>query len=221
MTQRSQAEAFILEYVDKVFQGGANREFYENLFKDMSDSEFDLFMKRLERKEIFLVAYVPNLGSTKVTLDNNLKVAQELGHDFFQKLWIGPKNDEPAYLTPIPYLVINLPLRRQSQHLIKKRSIPDNDQTVDQLTGQPTGPSKGAKISYPELQVLAGMNMDNSITELIKYRGGDKGGYHALNALMSRYGVASLGQLKNYATGVESTKTFRVFLTSMHLKSTL
>jgi hypothetical protein len=118
-------------------------------------------------------------------------------------------------------MVIDLPIRRQSQHLQKKRSIPENNRVIDQLSGQPTGPSKGAKISYPELQVLAGMNMDSSLVELIKYRGGDKGGYNALNAMVGRYGAANLKTLSNYATGVQSTQTLKIFLTASHLKSTL
>lgn len=221
MPNRKKAQDFILTYIDKILPGGLNRQQYEALFKEMSDQEFDVFMKQLESGERFLVGIVPNNGPTKVTVENNLAVAKELGHQFFQKLWIGPKKGIPAYLTPIPYLVMNTVVRRQSQHMRKKQSIPQNDKSIDQLTGQPTGASKGAQVSYPELQVLLGMDLDNTTVELIKYRGGDKGGYNALNAMISRYGSANIKTLQNYATGVQSTKMLKTFLTAAHLKNTL
>lgn len=221
MSNRKAAQEFILKYIDKIFPGGDNKQQYEKLFASMSDVEFGKFINDLESGKRFLVATVPNTPNTKVTMDNNMKVAKELGYDFFHKLWIGAKANEPAYLTPVEYLVMDLPIRRQSQHLQKKRSVPEHTKTIDQLTGQPTGPSKGAKISYPELQVLAGMNMDESLIELIKFRGGDSGGYNAMNAMVLRYGNANLKTLAAYGTGVRSTTTLKIFLRSMHLNENL
>jgi hypothetical protein len=218
---RKQAQAYILKYIDRLAPGGHNLKLYQDLFAAMNDAEFDRYMQDLKSGRKFLSIVAPNFGTTKISVQNNLAIADEIGHDFFQRLWIGPTDKQPAYLTPVKYLVIDLPLRRQSQHLIKKRSIPDNNRVVDQLTAQPTGPSKGAKISYPELQILAAMNMDESLTEMIKFRGGDKGGYNAMNAMMLRYGTASLKTLNQYATGVESTKTLKVFLTAAHLQNNL
>jgi hypothetical protein len=116
---------------------------------------------------------------------------------------------------------MDLPVRRASQLLIKKISVPDDSRTVDALTGQPTGESKGAKLSYPELQVCAAMGLDNSMVELMKYRGGDNKGLIAFNAMLSRYGRVNLKSVEPYASGVESTKTLKTFLTSMMLRSTL
>jgi hypothetical protein len=105
--------------------------------------------------------------------------------------------------------------------LEKKISIPAHNNTVDDLTGQPTGPSKGAKISYPETQVFASMGLYNTLSELMKFRGGDLAGFDAMNKSISQTGSVSLKAIEPYASGVESTKTLKVFLTGMHLKSTL
>ena len=131
------------------------------------------------------------------------------------------KGDVPTHLTPIEYLVVDLPLRRASQLLIKKIKVPDHSNVIDALTGQPTGESKGATLSHPELQVCAAMGLEDSMVELMKYRGGDNKGIVALNGMLSKYGTANLKTLSNYASGVESTKTLKTFLTCMHLKSTL
>lgn len=217
---RKAAEAIILKYVEKIAPNSANRKIYQELFESMTDAAFDEFMTDLESGKRFISIAAPH-NYKGITIENNLSIASELGHDFFQKLWIGPKDDKPAYLTPVKYMLVDLPIRRQSQHLLKKRSIPEHNRTIDQLTGQPTNISKGAKVSYPELQVLAAMNMDNSLVELIKHRGGDKGGYNAMNAMVLRYGSANLKTLEQFSTGVQSTKALKTFLTAMHLRSVL
>jgi hypothetical protein len=127
----------------------------------------------------------------------------------------------PDYLTPIKYFIVDLPIRRASQVLKKKISIPEHSKTVDKLTGQPTGDSKGAKISYPEVQVLMAMGMEQSSTELLKYRGGDLGGYRAMRTMLTKYGMSKQEALSPYATGPESTKTFKAILTAAHLSSNL
>ena len=187
----------------------------------MTDEDFDQFMKDLKTEKKFLVVYAPNLKQRDISVENNLEVAKELGYNFFQKLWISSNDDVPTYLTPIPYMIIDLPIRRTSQLLIKGISVPDHTKVVDNLTGQPTGESKGAKISYPEVQLMVAMGMEKSALELMKYRGGDKGGLTALNNMVSKLGSANLDTLSAYATGVESTKTLKTFLTGMMLKTTL
>jgi hypothetical protein len=153
-------------------------------------------------------------------VERNLKVAKQWGHEFFEKIWL-PGPDGQMYLSPIPYLVIELPLRRQAQHLIKKISIPEDNRSVDNLTGQPTGRSKGSKLSYPEFQVLAALNLDANITEMAKYRGGDTGGFNAMNKQIANTGTVSQESIEHLSTGVESTKTLHTLLVAMHLSNTL
>ncbi len=219
--QRQATETFILKHLKEIAPGSQTADFYKARFEKMSDQEFDAFMKRLESGEEFLVLHAPNFAKSGITVENNIRVGRKLGHEFFKRIWIGPKQNEPAYLTPVKYIVVDLPVRRASQLLIKKIRIPQHNKTIDTLSGQPTGDSKGAKISYPELQFLASMGLDSSITELIKYRGGDLKGHSAMSAMMNRYGEANLKTLSNYSSGVESTKTLKTFLTGMHLKSNL
>lgn len=220
-SNRSKTEAFILKYIDKLAPGSANKAMYVDMFANMTDKLFDEFMSDIETGKKFLILIIPNFSKNDISVERNFNIADELKHDFFQKLWIEGDDDTPTYLTPIKYLVVDLPLRRASQLLIKKISVPDHNKIIDAMTGQPTGESKGAKISYPELQVAAAMNLENSMIELMKYRGGDAKGGAALNGMISRYGSANLKTLSQFASGVESTKTFKTYLTGMHLRSSL
>ena len=200
---RLEAQNFIIEYVEKVAPSTGNADIYRNIFKVMKDDEFATFMGKLKDGTIQLAIIVPNFSKTKLSVDRNLEVAKELGHEFFQRIWIEGKDDTPTYLTPNKYLIVDLPIRRASQLLTKKISVPKHNRVIDSLTGQPTGESKGAKISYPELQVCAAMGLENSMVELMKYRGGDARGHAALNGMLSKYGRVNQASLAGYASGVE------------------
>jgi hypothetical protein len=221
MPNRKAAEAFILQFMKDIEPTNYNVEIYKKYFASASDKDFDLYMQGLRSKEKHLVIFKPLYKAKGLTVENCLKIAPKYNLEFFEHLILTENEDAPDYKTPIKYLVLDLPYRRQSQTLEKKISLPDDNKVIDELTFQPTGPSKGAKISYPELQVLVGMGLDNTINELIKYRGGDRGGFNAYNTMFLRYGSANLKTLSNYATGVESTKTLKAILTGMHIRSTL
>ncbi len=221
MGNRKAAEDFILAFMKDVEPTGYNVEQWKKILKSTSDKDFDTYMKNIRDGKQFLVVFRPMYKAKGITVENNLKVAKKYGLEFFERLIFTGDEKNPDHKSSIEYLVIDMPYRRQSQTLDKKISLPDDNRTIDELTYQPTGASKGAKISYPELQVLIGMGLDNSISELIKFRGGDRGGFNAYNGMILRYGSANLKTLNNYATGVESTKTLRSYLTAAHLSTTL
>lgn len=217
---RKEAEAFALKWIKALAPQGKTADYYKERFAKMSDEEFEQFIKRLETGEEFLVLYAPNFASGGLTVENNLEIAKKLGHEFFQPLIIGQRGDVPAYKTPVKYLVVDLPVRRTSQLLTKKISIPKDNKKIDMFTGQVAG-SKKSRISYPEVQVMASMGLDHCVEEFMKYRGGDLKGFNAMNTLISRQGGVSIKTLSNYASGVESTKTLKTFLTAAMLSSTL
>lgn len=218
---RAAAEKFILSYIGKLTPGTKNAEIYKNKFSNMNDKQFDDFMTQLKNGDIKLSVILPNYSDESISIKNNLKIAEELGHDFFQRLWIEGKDDSPTYLTPIKYIILDLPLRRASQMLTKKISVPDHNKVVDAMSGQPTGDSKGARLSYPEAQICSAMGLEDSVVELMKFRGGDVKGHMALNSMLSKYGAANQKVLTQFASGVESTKTLKTFLTCCHLKNNL
>lgn len=218
---RKAAEAFILEYIEKLLPGGVNAELYKKKFKGLSDEEFERFIEDLENNVSRLKVVVPNFSDVKIDVERNLAVGEELGHNFFKRINIPPRDGMPGYLTPVPYLVGVLPLRRQAQVLEKKISIPEDNNCVDDLTGQPTGKSKGSKISYPEVQVLAALGLDQSLHELMKFRGGDEKGFAAMNAFIMRNGAVSLKAIAPFASGVKSVQALKAFLMAMQLKASL
>lgn len=221
LPNRSETEAFIIEWINKLLPDKSNEPIYRELFASMDDEAFTKFMDDIDKGNKTLAIIAPNFSETTLSTERNLDLAKELGHNFFQRIWIEGEGDTPTYLTPIPYLVVDLPLRRQAQLLVKKISIPEDNKSVDDFTGQPTGKSRGSKISYPETQVLAAMGLDNSLVEMLKYRGGDIKGFDAMNRSISKTGGVRLASIEHMAGGVESTRLLKTFLVAMHLNNSL
>lgn len=218
---RAAAQAVILENIENLVPGGPTTQIYRDLFAAMSDEQFHEFIEDIgsDRKRLALI--VPNMAKSGISIERNFTLAEKLGHDFFQRIWMSPGKDIPTYLTPKRYLVLDVQLRRQAQHLEKKIRIPNNNRSIDELTGQPSGASKGSKISYPEVQILASLNLPESLTEKLKYRGGDIRAFDAMNDAIDKQGAVSMKSIEHLSGKVESTRTFATFLRCMHLENTL
>lgn len=221
MANRVGATEYILEQVEAMLPGSDNRERIRRYLTGLSDRDFKALMERYRAGEDFVRLIVPNLGDDKLTMERLFAVAEKAGHQFFQRLWLTDPVSGETYLTPKPVFIIDLPKRRQAQTLVKKVSIPDDNKHVDELTGQPTGASKGSKISFNELQIMMANGHNRIIEELIKYRGGDEKGYQYLEDQITRTGEGDLDALAPLNTAVKSTETFKILLAGMNLDSTL
>ena len=218
MANRKGAEEYILKWIEKLLPGSENTALYEALFKSMSDKEFDAYIKGFKDQSTLLAVIVPH-GGVEMSVERNIKLAKELGISFFKRIWIPEGESGEYYLTPTKNMVIHQTMRRASQLLTKKLSVSEGGAAFDALTGQTT--AQGAALSYPEVQMLSAIGLDATLTELLKYRGGDRGGLAAMNTLLSKQGAVSLNALAPYATGVKSVQSLKTYLTAMHFRNTL
>jgi hypothetical protein len=193
----------------------------ETMINALSDSQFDAYMQSLLSGDEVMPYIVPNLGKIRLSVEKNLKIAEELNHEFFERLWLNDPATGETYLTPEKYLIIDLPLKRLQQHLHKKISIPDGADRTDELTGAPTGDSKGSGVSFPELQILYSQNLESTIRELFKFRGGDEEAYKALSREILSGGLPSMSAVDSGETRAKSTDTLQVLLKSAHLDNNL
>lgn len=215
---RAAAEKEILYWINEMIPGSENTKLYKAKFAAMDDVAFEQFIDDLAEGKQQLAIVTPNFADKQIDTGRNLEIAERLGHKFFQRIQMPAKDGMPAYITPVEYMVVDMPLRRQAQILDKKISIPEDNNSVDNFTGQVTGASKGSRMSYPEVQVLAALGLENSLTEFLKYRGGDERGFNAMNTVIGRTGGVSQDAIEPYAGTVRSTHTLKIFLTAMHLR---
>jgi len=211
----------VLKLIDEFIPGSPNYAIQKERLEALNDKEFEAFMKKLQSGEECIPFYQPNMQKDKITVDRNLKLAKKLNHDFFERIWLTDETTGVTMLTPEKYMVIDLPIRRQQQLLIKKISIPQDNMHVDDLTGQPTGASKGSKLSFPELQVLYAMGLEESIEEMMKFRGGDEKAFRKLRQDIIETGEGNQESLRKMGTKVKATETLSTLLKAMHIDNTL
>ncbi|AEH03595.1 RNA polymerase beta subunit [Pseudomonas phage PhiPA3] len=218
---RKVVEREILYFIDMFRPGSNNKKIYEELFARMNDKEFEEWMERLEAGEV-LALYAPNLEEPQLSINQNYKVADALGHELFQHLILTDPQTGQTYKTQNKHLVGLVPFRRQVQMLVKKSSIPGSNHIVDERSGQAAGDSKGARLSAPEIQVNASKGLNNMVLELIKFRGGDEKAYNAMNKSIIETGEASLDSIMaETPSQTKSNLTLSVYLKGMHLNNNL
>lgn len=222
MSNRKLVEKEILYFIDKFRPGSKNKEMYENLFKRMSDKDFEKFIDDLEAGEI-LVLYAPNMEAPSLNIRTNIKIAKELKVELYQHLFLTDPHTGQLKKTANKYLVGDAITRRQAQTLDNKSSIPRSGGSIDQRTGQFSArENRGARFSGPELHVNASKGLNKMIVETIKYRGGDERGYNLFKQAIYNEGEVSIDFLKsNFDTTVKSTKTLSIYLKAMHLQNNL
>lgn len=221
-TDRKAAEKEALYFIDKFLPGSDNRKVYEELFEQMSDKDFEQWITNLMTDVEIMALYAPNLQDQTLQMKNIYAIADELEFELFQHLILTDQQTGQVYRTANKHMVGIVPFRRQVQMLVKKASIPTSNHVIDQRTGQPTGDSKGARLSAPELQVNASKGLHSMLRELIKCRGGDEQAYLAMNRSILETGQASINSIMSeFDTNVKSTKTLSVYLKSQHLANNL
>lgn len=221
MSKRSEVTNFIAEAIDKILPDGFNKKQILDFLNQKTDKEFEEYLINLKSGKERLTIIAPNGREIKLDLERNFKVAKEYNINFFKRIWFDTPDGKGRYLSEDKYMVVKLPVRRQAQLLVKKISIPEDNKSIDALTGQPAGKSKGSRISYPEVQMLAAMGLNNTLSEFMKYRGGDIKGFNAMNTMIQRTGGVSLRAIEPYAGKVKSTETLSSYLTAMHLQNNL
>lgn len=211
----------VVKWVGEIIPGADYVKVLKQQLEALSDEQFEAYVQHLETSGDAVPIVVPNFSDVKIDVPRNIEIGRKLGHEFFQHLVLTDPISGLTYLTPIKYLVLQLPIRRQQQMLEEKISIPETNRRVDDLTGQPTGPSKGASWTFPEIQVMRSQGAYRTLEEGLKYRGGDTKGFQAMNRAVMESGGVSLNELSKTSTEVKSTQTLRVYLISAHIANNL
>lgn len=203
---------------------------WEETIMGMSDKELDQFIQALEngvqdmpdpnKPSTLITLIVPNLDkNNRLSVERNLALAKKMGYDFFEQLWLTNSVTGKVSLTNRKYLSLLLPIRRQAQTLDAKMGMPDNDQKVDDLTGQVTGDSKESSISYPEIQMLDAQGLEKTILELVRPRGGDEDAWRLMKSELINTGEFSQAMLDTLDSRAKVNKSFSHILNGMHIRN--
>lgn len=219
---RKAVQDYLIKCMSEVLPGNTNNvKIYENFFSRLSDEKFGELMGRMDSDDECFPFYHPNFSKDLIDLEHVIGLIEKEGGSIMEQLNITDPQTGLEYTTPIKYPVIMLPLRIQQQKLQKKMSVPKDNRHVDDMTNQPTSESKGAGVSYPEVQILYSMGLDLTLEELLKVRGGDEEAFRAYNNEIINTGGVKISTVSSSRTKVKSTSTVTAILKAMMFKTNL
>ena len=212
---------YILAMYKKLESDNPTIKLLKDRFNEMSDSELESLRDALENEELYLPFFRPNYNEKSVDINSWLDLADEVGAEIFAKVWKEDKLTGDVVLSQYPYWIALLPVRRMIQYLNDKISISENNNVRDSLTGQVTGDSKSSALSNPQLNALIARGCPAAATEFVKLRSGDVEVSRAYNRQIIKEGRAYQEPLLKLDSRPEVTETFKNYLISMHLSTTL
>jgi len=219
-SNRKAAEKEIIEFMSSWAGGRYMVEPYKARFKRMNDKQFEAWMEDFASGADYLRAVIPN-SSFKLTVEDNIKAAKSIGHSFFERCWLVDEQTGTRYLTNHEFLTTALPLKNQIQLLFKKISVAKDNKSIDMLSGQVTGDSKGGGISKPEAQILYALGLDESLKEPLKGRGGDRLTQLAFDKAIHDTGHADLDVAMSGGGKVQGRQILSMWLKAQHIDNDL
>lgn len=208
---------YILEQVAKIEPNNPNVGFYKNKFKTMSAKQIEEFAIMVKNGKFNLPYLRENMNDNEIDTIKWVDLAESLGAEVFTQLWETDESTGEQYLTPHKYMVPILPVRRPSQNLNTKDSIPVDNNTRDMLTGQVTGASKGSALSKPQLDSMLERGLAMNAIEFVKARGGDISASQVYNRRIIEQGGADLNEIINNHGEAGSQTTLRNYFSGMML----
>lgn len=214
---RAAAQAILLRRMKEMDPSERHFKHYSDLVTKMNNDEFDKFMEGLVDGSNKLVAYILNYDKESViSTDRNIKLAKDMGYEFFKRIWITDPVTGVKYLTPRKHMVYEANVCRQIQTLDHKISVPEKNNKIDELTGQVRADSRSSQISGPEMMVMNSQGLTSAIVELMKFRGGDIVSNRHLNHQLETSGEASMNSIPvAHVETNRSVKTLSVILNGM------
>lgn len=221
MANRDEVTALGVKLMEQLFPGTGNGALLKRDLDSLSNAQFAQKMQEWGEGKGSPVAVLPNLTSNVVTVDHLKSVADKWKVNMYQRILMADPDTGRSFLSPLKYMILKIGVVRLSQMQETKQSIPEDNMSVDELTGQVTGDSKGSRLSFPELGNMASGGHDCGIVELISTRGGDEAANRQLEYDIETTGVGSLARASAAGEGTTITHNFATFLRVAHIDTTL
>lgn len=218
----SKQKEVIDEFIATFKSMGASKEnltMYSYLYK-LSKEEFNKVLDEISNGN-YLPMYEANMSESSLEVDALLKTGDDLGINFFEKLVMTDELSGVKYTTKNEYMILDIPVRRQKQHVSKGMSVATSSSSTDPTTGQVTGNSKRGQLSLPEIMMLQSAGLDDTIYELIKVRGGDEAAMSYAKKQAMSTGDFTLSKVSDLGTNVGTTDTLRAYLFGMLYENNL
>lgn len=212
---RKAAEANLIKWMNRMDPSGINGKLYQKMLPRLSDNQL------IELCENYPPLYCPPNGPVKLDLKNLLRIGEELGHVWRQRVWLYDATTGIRSLSKYKHFHADTVVRRQTQHIEDKQSMAVHTNSIDTLTGQVSGKSKTSSFSFPQAFEHFGKGEKYAMVELLVHRGGNLDAGRALDRQIRATGSGSLNFEGSQRTRTTSTVTLGSLLRGQHLGSSL
>jgi hypothetical protein len=219
-SKRRVAEGEWVALLDAFDKSGYNSGVYKQLFKGMTDAQFTKFMTAIVNGEENVSFEIDSMNDAEQRLDHLFATCKKLGipthqHVIYPSNTSGDATNTPV--SPIPALIINIPVKRLQQMLSKKNTAAGDNDVVNPLLGQVTSSSKGASLSDTQVTGLVTTGQFNTIKELMGPRSDDLHSKMQMLSKIKETGGVRMSDMNIDPQNKQSTKTMEVFLKSVGL----
>lgn len=220
---RKKMEQTVYDTFDALDPSGVNTERYKEMFKGMSDNEFDRFFKKLFANENeYLILDIVDYERS-ITIESIEEAAKVLDIPLFEHVIQPHKSPDPnnpicsKYEVPVGYIHC----KRVQQMVRKKNSTSTDLGERNALTGQVTGHDKNSRESDVENYALVTLDATESLREFMGPRADDLVMKNEMYANISNNGYVSLNELTDDVKNKVALNTVDVFFLSMGIKTDL
>ena len=221
--KRVKMEKLIYDVMSELDPTGANTTKYKNLFKGMSDVQFDTFFKKLFANDNDYITLDVVDYEVDLKIDQVEKAAKVLSIPLAEHIampYVNRDIDSPI-MSKMPVFTGYVHIKRMQQVLSKKNTTSTDIGERSALTGQVTGKDKNARDSDTENFALVTLDATDNLRELLGPRADDRVMKSELYADISRKGYGNLAGLTNDVSNKATLNAVDVYLIGMGIKSDL
>lgn len=221
--KRKEMEELIYTFFDLFDPTGRNTEYYRNLFKNMSDGQFDQYFKLLfEQDDPYLTATMVDYENP-VLIENIEKAAKYLDVPLFERVVLPYASEDPdnPVITKHECLVGYLNIKRLQQINFKKLGLSTDASERNMVTGQVTGHDKNSRNSDQETIALLTVGANVSLKELMSMRADDMVMKAEMNKKIARDGYVAMEELTDKLSNKTTLNSAAVFFIGAGLMTDL
>jgi hypothetical protein len=221
--KRKKVMNMLCSALDKIDPSKANSKKYQDFFGNMSDSQFDSWMKDFlkDKKNNFYLEIIEYDRPLK--MENIEAMAKHIGVPLYEKVAIPHLNmnkDNPV-VTPEPVPVGYAHEKLMVQLLSKKNSTSIRAEKRNVLSGQVTGDDKTSRTSDVESYSFLAIGATESLKELLGPRADDMIAKNQMYNSIQKNGYCSLKELDSNNEDKVSLRTLDAYFLMMGIKTNL
>ena len=222
-TKRKEIEDLIIKTMSILDSTEYNANKYKDLFKGMSDKEFDEHMKKFlnDEEENFYLEVVPFAPDT-LSLESVKQAADFLDiplNEYIYMPYANPEGEPLRSQYPVP--VGYLHLKRMQQILSKKNSFTTNIEHRSAKLGQVVSDDKAGIISDNDNFSLVTIGAENALKEFLSARADDMNMKSDMYRLIERDGYFKLADLHSDVNNKQAINTLDVYFVGSGIKTDL